>query len=183
MMSSSFGEKLKEVRKQHQYTQKNVAEALFVSRKTVSSWETGRNLPDIETVNRLAEYFGVTTDELLGRNKIKKTQIPSLIGVSVAILLTGRLTILAISAMLIFSDLWIAVLIGTWLLSKKLQISLKASMFSEVLLAVVMWSSAWQNLFSMDFSLQVVYVLAGLVMLIQPVRYLIKVKFNKLSSL
>ncbi|OAD64143.1 hypothetical protein A7K95_06405 [Pediococcus parvulus] len=183
MMSSSFGEKLKEVRKQHQYTQKNVAEALFVSRKTVSSWETGRNLPDIETVNRLAEYFDVTTDELLGRNKLKKPQTPSLIGVSVAILLTGRLTILATSAMLIFSDLWIAVLIGAWLLSKKLQIPLKVSMFSEVLLAVVMWSSAWQNLFSMDFSLQVVYVLAGLVMLIQPVRYLIKVKFNKLSSL
>jgi len=46
-------------------TQKELAEWLDVSPKTVSKWETGLSAPDISHVAPLAQIFGVSTDELL----------------------------------------------------------------------------------------------------------------------
>ena len=43
-----------------------LAEAMNVSRQTVSKWENGTAMPDFKKLNALAEYFGVTMDELLG---------------------------------------------------------------------------------------------------------------------
>lgn len=47
-------------------TQEAAADALGVSNKTFSKWETNAAMPDVETVVRLAEFFGVTVDSLLG---------------------------------------------------------------------------------------------------------------------
>ena len=45
---------LKELRKERGLTQEQAAEALFVSSKTVSRWETGATIPDLETLMNLA---------------------------------------------------------------------------------------------------------------------------------
>ncbi len=60
------GEKIAEIRKEKGWKQADLAERLGVSDKTVSKWECGRSLPDIAMLARLAEVFGITSDELLG---------------------------------------------------------------------------------------------------------------------
>ena len=46
-------------------TQSELAEKLFVTRQTVSSWETGRTQPDIEMLSALAEALDVPIEELI----------------------------------------------------------------------------------------------------------------------
>ena len=64
-MARSIGEFLAALRKAHGYTQKEVAERLDVSNRTVSSWECNTALPDILLLPAIAELYGVTADEIL----------------------------------------------------------------------------------------------------------------------
>lgn len=65
MNPTNFGEQLKIHRQALGLTQSDVAEKMHVSRQTISSWETGRNTPDIITLKQLALLYGVSTDNLL----------------------------------------------------------------------------------------------------------------------
>lgn len=56
---------IKEKRTEYKLTQEQVAEKIFVSRKTISNWETGKTIPDIESVIRLANLFNLSLDNLL----------------------------------------------------------------------------------------------------------------------
>ncbi|MFX3616421.1 MAG: helix-turn-helix domain-containing protein [Sporolactobacillus sp.] len=56
-----------EIRKEFQKTQQNVADYLGVTRPAYTAYELGSREPDFETLQKLAEYFDVTTDYLLGR--------------------------------------------------------------------------------------------------------------------
>ena len=62
---------IKKLRTQHGLTQEDVAKKLFVTRQTVSSWESGRTQPDIETLMKLSELFSVSAEELIyGKSKL-----------------------------------------------------------------------------------------------------------------
>lgn len=61
-----FGERLKELRKENNMLQKDLAKLLNVHNTTVSAWETGDNEPDLKTLAQIAKIFAVTTDYLLG---------------------------------------------------------------------------------------------------------------------
>lgn len=65
MDNKSMGSFLAQLRKEKNITQKELAEFLNVSDKTVSHWERGENSPDLSVIPLIAEYFGVTCDELL----------------------------------------------------------------------------------------------------------------------
>lgn len=65
-----FNEKLQELRKQKGLTQEELAEILFVSRTAVSKWESGRGLPNIESLKVISKYFSVSLDELLSSEEI-----------------------------------------------------------------------------------------------------------------
>ena len=65
----SFAENLVELRKLHNYSQENLAELIGVSRQTLSKYETGESLPDIEKCRQLAEVFSVTIDDLISYEK------------------------------------------------------------------------------------------------------------------
>lgn len=67
----NFSENLRRLRKAKDIKQETLAEAMNVSRQTVSKWENGTAMPDFKKLNALAEYFGVTMDELLGFNNDK----------------------------------------------------------------------------------------------------------------
>ena len=67
-----FGAFLLELRKEKGYTQKQLAEKLFVSDKAVSKWERGLSLPDITLLGPLAEILGVTVTELLQAQRISE---------------------------------------------------------------------------------------------------------------
>ena len=51
--------------------QEQLAEHLHVTRQAVSNWETGKTQPDIETITRIAEYFGVSAERLIYGKEIK----------------------------------------------------------------------------------------------------------------
>lgn len=65
-----FNEKLQSLRKQKNMTQEELAKALFVSRTAISKWESGRGYPNIDSLKAIAEFFGVTVDELLSGEQI-----------------------------------------------------------------------------------------------------------------
>lgn len=60
-----IGEQLKQKRLENNWTQAEVAEELFVSARSISNWENGRNMPDIESLIRLARLYRLSLDELL----------------------------------------------------------------------------------------------------------------------
>lgn len=63
---TDFGKRLKTLRKSVDITQEQLADALGISYQAVSKWETGSGLPDISLLPGIAEFFGVSTDWLLG---------------------------------------------------------------------------------------------------------------------
>ncbi len=58
MDKTTFSERLAEERKRRGFTQKQLAEALGISDRTYSKWETGENEMDVSTLCRLAEFYG-----------------------------------------------------------------------------------------------------------------------------
>lgn len=58
--------RLKALRKEKGITQKELSEAFNVAQNTVSGWESGNREPSKEFIKKLAEYFNVSTDYLLG---------------------------------------------------------------------------------------------------------------------
>ena len=71
MTLARFGELLAELRQDLKMTQRDLADALYVSVSTISNYEKGVHYPDIEKLKMLADYFHVTTDYLLGRSSSK----------------------------------------------------------------------------------------------------------------
>jgi transcriptional regulator with XRE-family HTH domain len=65
-----FNEKLQELRKSRGLTQAELASALYVSRATVSKWESGRGYPSIESLKDISRYFSVSIDDLLSSEKL-----------------------------------------------------------------------------------------------------------------
>ena len=61
-----FSIRLRELRKDNNLTQKQVAEMLCMKNMSVCDWENGRTEPNMEQLAALAQYFDVTTDYLLG---------------------------------------------------------------------------------------------------------------------
>lgn len=64
-MSYVTGSVIKELREKKGYTQKQLADTLSISDKTVSKWETNRGLPDVGMIESLASALGVSITELL----------------------------------------------------------------------------------------------------------------------
>lgn len=65
-----FCEKLVELRKKKGLTQEELASALFVSRTAVSKWESGRGVPNIESLKAVSKFFCVSIDELLSSDEL-----------------------------------------------------------------------------------------------------------------
>lgn len=73
-MKINIAENLKRLRKERNITQEKLAEFIGVSFQAVSKWERDEGYPDITLLPVLANFFGVTTDELIGMNEIKDKQ-------------------------------------------------------------------------------------------------------------
>ena len=66
-MEQTLGKRIAENRKRLGMTQDALAEKLGVTAQAVSKWENDLSCPDITTLPKLADIFGITTDDLLGR--------------------------------------------------------------------------------------------------------------------
>ena len=65
MNQQKIGEFLKHLRKEQGLTQEQLAEAFYVSSRTVSRWETGSNMPDLEILIELADFYHVDIREII----------------------------------------------------------------------------------------------------------------------
>lgn len=73
MDQTKTGSFIRMLRKEKQLTQEQMGDYFNVSRRTVSRWETGRNMPDLDVLIEMADYFEVDLRELLdGERKEKK---------------------------------------------------------------------------------------------------------------
>ena len=68
-----IGERIKSLRKSKGIFQKDLAEKLEVRQSTVAMWETNKREPDAETIAKIADALGVTTDMLLRENGVSVT--------------------------------------------------------------------------------------------------------------
>jgi repressor LexA len=64
---TEFPSRLKDLRKEKNLRQKDLATDLGVARTTIANYEQGTRFPDKDVLNKLANYFNVSTDYLLGR--------------------------------------------------------------------------------------------------------------------
>lgn len=65
--------RIKELRNQFGWTQRDLANKMSVSQQTIGSWEVGRAEPNSEAIKKLSELFNVTTDYLLGNTDRKRS--------------------------------------------------------------------------------------------------------------
>ncbi|WP_188204619.1 helix-turn-helix transcriptional regulator [Desemzia incerta] len=91
-----IGKRLKQKRQEANLTQKELADLLFVSRQTISSWEVGRTYPDLETLVKISELFATPLDDLLKEDsqvikdiseKVKKSERRKITSIILAVLL------------------------------------------------------------------------------------------------
>lgn len=74
IIKQNFARNLLAYRKARHLTQSQLAEKLNYSDKSISKWERGDVLPDVVTISMIAEFFGITVDQLIG-SKIPKKEV------------------------------------------------------------------------------------------------------------
>ncbi|HUX14336.1 MAG TPA: cobalamin-dependent protein [Spirochaetia bacterium] len=65
---AGFSSRLKEIRKDKHLRQKDLADALGLAQTTIANYEQGTRFPDEPTLSRVADFFGVSLDFLMGRS-------------------------------------------------------------------------------------------------------------------
>ncbi len=70
-----FGNILRELREEKDLTQVELAKKLNITSQSLSQYELGKRIPDIEMIDRLANFFNVSVDYLLGRTDIKNSSM------------------------------------------------------------------------------------------------------------
>ena len=69
-----IGKFIAQCRKERQITQEELGEKLGVTNKTISRWENGHYLPDIEMMQLLSKEFNISINELISGEKIKDSE-------------------------------------------------------------------------------------------------------------
>ena len=92
----NIAKNIKMIRKEKGWTQQQMADFLFVTRQTVSNWENGRALPDLETIEQISEKLGVDSQYLL-YGKLTEEKYRKLNSLTVTLVMTA-LTFLFMTA-------------------------------------------------------------------------------------
>ncbi|WP_143464099.1 helix-turn-helix domain-containing protein [Levilactobacillus enshiensis] len=183
MASTELGPRLKHFRQMQQLTQTELADKLHVSRQTVSSWETGRNQPDIATITQLATLYHLSVDAILLdtattlSSPTKQSIQPSLTlpTVLLGILLVERITQFSNFSAFYWIDfliLLLLILIGNLLIAHH-HLSVWTSRVHWIGLtgfALLSFISGSLNAFDMGFGLMTTCQFSGLVVAIVLVR-------------
>ncbi len=73
-MKLLIGEKIRRLRRERDLTQEEVTAHLGISFQSISKWERGNGYPDITILPSLANYFGISVDELIGMEEHAKSE-------------------------------------------------------------------------------------------------------------
>lgn len=72
----SLGEKIYKLRTEKEMSQGDLADALEVSRQSISKWETNGSVPELDKLIKLSEVFGVSLDELILNKTPRESSVP-----------------------------------------------------------------------------------------------------------
>jgi len=71
MADAGFGERLRLLLEERDMTQAELSRRLHLGKSTVSQYISGARTPDLSTAHRIAEFFSVSLDYLLGRTEVR----------------------------------------------------------------------------------------------------------------
>lgn len=71
---SSFGQRMKELRKERKMTQQSMADTFNVRVRTYQGYEYDESYPDVAKLIAIADYFDVSLDYLVGRSDVRERQ-------------------------------------------------------------------------------------------------------------
>lgn len=77
-----FGDKLLQLRREKGFSQEQLADLLNVSRQSVSKWEAGSSLPELEKIISISDLFGVSVDYLVRNNTVEREQVKTVVTVA-----------------------------------------------------------------------------------------------------
>ena len=75
MVKILFSQNIKKLRKESKLSQSRLAQQLQVTQQAVGKWETGKSVPDSDTLRKIAEFFGTSVDFLLGVSKLVENAV------------------------------------------------------------------------------------------------------------
>ncbi len=78
-MTVQLGTKIRDLRKRDGRTQENLADALGVTCQAISRWEQNATFPDMNLIPAIANYFGITIDELFGYENDRERRVDALL--------------------------------------------------------------------------------------------------------
>lgn len=98
-----LAERIYTLRKQRARSQEQLAEALGVSRQTVSKWENGTATPELEKLRAMAKCFGVTLDELVegGGSEPARAPAPTESRLGLALCLLGAVGLVVLGGVML----------------------------------------------------------------------------------
>lgn len=70
---ANLSERIKSLRKEHNMTQSELGKILGIGKTTISMYENGNSNPDDDLKQKIADYFNVSVDYLLGRSDIRES--------------------------------------------------------------------------------------------------------------
>lgn len=71
---STFGERVKELRLDKGLTQQELANSFYLNKSSISRYEKNKQIPELETLEKLSDFFEVSLDYLLGKSDIKNPE-------------------------------------------------------------------------------------------------------------
>lgn len=75
----NLSNKILKLRKQNNLSQEQLAEILGISRQSISKWESGQSIPELDKIVQISEIFGVSTDYLLKNSEDYPEEITQLV--------------------------------------------------------------------------------------------------------
>ena len=78
--TNHIGTKLSKIRDERGETQEHVAECVGITYVTLSRYENGQRMPKMNILARLADHYGVSVDELIGRDEPETKKEPATAG-------------------------------------------------------------------------------------------------------
>ena len=94
-MTTGFGDTLRNLRTNQNLSQQQLADRLFVNRSSVANWESGRRIPDLVLLSRIARVFNVDISTLTGASDSEISPAEVIIVDGETILLSGVIPILS----------------------------------------------------------------------------------------
>lgn len=80
MVKILFSQNIKKLRKDRKLSQSRLAKELQVTQQAVGKWETGKSVPDTDTLRRISEYFKTSVDWLLGVDRLVENAVAAASG-------------------------------------------------------------------------------------------------------